>query len=366
MPDWIIWVFLAAVLFIAVPSVFYRLLVNRKKKMMKRAFLIGFEFLDIEKDAEDIAPGMWLWEELEHARIENAMVREIDGGKIMLADLSHFHRGGTQARTMHSSVSILTVPGLDMSHCSLHPQGFFEGFAQSLGLCKDIHFADDTDFDKKYVIKAEDENAVQRFLNEPLRQWLKINHTIRPFTIEMYGETAVMHEEEADLLEQSIQAWRRALTLENTLRGRLLSETLDNSLRRRLCSLVEKYCKRIRNEKIYLWPFIPTGLVQKAKETFAMESGEDEFVLGLIDNTVLGSAKTGLLITDQQVYAKNDLQKPKSAVLDKLTQAESKLKFPDHAIFLGEEELVTLGFSKKTVEELVSLLSELGTAAGNG
>ena len=74
-----------------------------------------------------------------------------------------------------------------------------------------------------------------------------------------------------------------------------------------LQSIVRAHGERIRDRDIFFLPHIPAKKLARAVQSYARGAGAEE-ALALVDATLFGSAKNGLLLTRKMLYAKNRLQ----------------------------------------------------------
>ncbi len=87
-----------------------------------------------------------------------------------------------------------------------------------------------------------------------------------------------------------------------------------------LTRVLNHHSARIRHGQVYFAPNIPANKLQNAIAKFApLAPGERPLLL--IDNTVFGSAKDGLLMTDVALYAHNPLEAPQRLRLDQVETA---------------------------------------------
>jgi DnaJ like chaperone protein len=71
----------------------------------------------------------------------------------------------------------------------------------------------------------------------------------------------------------------------------------------KLKNTVMKYKNIIYDDKIFFYPDIPSRKLNNAVKKYA--NINDETVLMLVDDTILGSAKAGLILTDRAIYIKD-------------------------------------------------------------
>src|SRR5689334_311528 len=73
--------------------------------------------------------------------------------------------------------------------------------------------------------------------------------------------------------------------------------------------IVKKYKEKIRDSCIFFAPNIPIDKQKHALKSYADEAVFEDILL-LIDDTLFGSAKDGLLLTDQKIYTHSLLETP--------------------------------------------------------
>lgn len=77
-----------------------------------------------------------------------------------------------------------------------------------------------------------------------------------------------------------------------------------------LLDLIDSYRDKVMDDKIYFHPNLPKKKLKNAITSYA-EIGEEEVPLLLIDDTIFGSAKDGVLITDKAMYFKGSFESGK-------------------------------------------------------
>jgi len=89
-------------------------------------------------------------------------------------------------------------------------------------------------------------------------------------------------------------------------------------------AIVVKYSSQIRDEYIFFNPNIPPHMLGNAVASYAPVSG-GERVLALIDNTVMRNGGSGVLLTNQSIYAHNTGEGPRKHALNSI----KSVKFND-------------------------------------
>lgn len=79
-------------------------------------------------------------------------------------------------------------------------------------------------------------------------------------------------------------------------------------------SIVKAYSERIHDRDVFFAPHIPSRKSRNALRSYARGAAEEK-LLALIDATLFGGARLGLVLTDKMIYAKNMLQSPTKVAL---------------------------------------------------
>ncbi|QSX39303.1 hypothetical protein [Shewanella cyperi] len=111
-------------------------------------------------------------------------------------------------------------------------------------------------------------------------------------------------------------------------------------------------------EKMYIKPNIPAKKLNAAINSYASTVNPDR-VLVLLDDTVFGGSKEGLLLTEDGIYSKELFQEPKSFSFDQIKSIAPGTK---SRIFINNSE-----FFKATVVEhfaVLALASRIATTLG--
>lgn len=112
-----------------------------------------------------------------------------------------------------------------------------------------------------------------------------------------------------------------------------------------------------RDDTVYLAPNIPTHKLNNALNAYADTSAEQ--VILLIDDTVFGSAKDGLLLTATDLYIKEGFGKSRTIALNKINSIALKPEFLTNPIHINGQPFVQLAQpSKSTLKALCEVLSD--------
>lgn len=114
-----------------------------------------------------------------------------------------------------------------------------------------------------------------------------------------------------------------------------------------------------RDDTVYLAPNIPTHKLNNALNAYADTKVSPEQVILLIDDTVFGSAKDGLLLTTTDLYIKEGFGKSRTIALNKINSIVLKPEFLTNPIHINAQPFVQLAQpSKSTLKALCEILSD--------
>jgi len=122
-----------------------------------------------------------------------------------------------------------------------------------------------------------------------------------------------------------------------------------------IINIVERYKNKIFDGKIYFYPDIPQKKLKNVFKTYADIGNETPLVL--IDDTVFGSAKAGLILTNKAIYIKDSNSKSSfSCLLNNIEQ----VTFKSYVILnkLTINDTLTIDFTQPDKKSL-SLFSEM-------
>ena len=113
------------------------------------------------------------------------------------------------------------------------------------------------------------------------------------------------------------------------------------------------------SKRFFFQPGIPQDRLRGALEAFSNLRAEE--IRMLIDDTLTGNGKNGVVMTDRAIYAKAMLGAPVCVEFGDITSIEFKasLLAPPSIIINGQELFSFAQVSKESVKKLVELLSDL-------
>ena len=111
----------------------------------------------------------------------------------------------------------------------------------------------------------------------------------------------------------------------------------------------------INNERIFLAPHIPVEKLDNALESYAPEVKADDVIL-LVDDTVWGGAKEGMIVTQNKLFSKTLMASPVTAELSPRIKIQNTSK----AILIDGEEFCTLYMlDRGSLKKLVVAIREM-------
>jgi hypothetical protein len=114
-----------------------------------------------------------------------------------------------------------------------------------------------------------------------------------------------------------------------------------------------------RDDTVYLAPNIPMHKLNNALNTYADTSVSPEQVILLIDDTVFGSGKTGLLVTATDLYIKEGFGGSRNIALNEINSIAFKPEFLTNPIHVNGQPFVQLAQpNKSTLRALCEILSD--------
>lgn len=109
---------------------------------------------------------------------------------------------------------------------------------------------------------------------------------------------------------------------------------------------------------IYVKPNIPPNKAKNAIASYASDILPKDIIV-LVDETITGSGKSGILITEKTIYTKEDFTSPIIYDFDYVPSISSKKTLMGTDIYIGRNKTINLGTtSKSDSNKLVMLLSE--------
>jgi len=124
-------------------------------------------------------------------------------------------------------------------------------------------------------------------------------------------------------------------------------------------NIILKYKSRIFDDKIFFNPDIPPKKLNNALNTYA-NLEKNEIPLVLIDDTVFGSAKAGLLLTNKTLYVKDGTSNPFSCPIEDI----NSISFKNYLVMdkLIINKMLEIDFtqpSKKGLKLFTAMLTEI-------
>ena len=108
----------------------------------------------------------------------------------------------------------------------------------------------------------------------------------------------------------------------------------------------------IKNDSLFLGPGVPQNKLANAVQSMRVQ--EDKSCL-LIDTTLFGGSREGMLLTDKAIYFKDFLADPVRIPLDKIPEVSMNT---DGDLCFGDAVCTLPGFSKAQVREMVAAISQ--------
>jgi len=127
-----------------------------------------------------------------------------------------------------------------------------------------------------------------------------------------------------------------------------------------ISTIVNKYREKIKDDKIFFAPYIPNKKLRNAMNSYASGVNAAEVLL-LVDNTVFGSAKAGMLITTSCIYFAEPFGESQFLDTDKIISidADFGIVSTDISFNNGKQTFFLNQISNKKIKILVELLREL-------
>lgn len=123
--------------------------------------------------------------------------------------------------------------------------------------------------------------------------------------------------------------------------------------------IIKQHAHKINDSYIFFMDAIPDKKLRNAIKSYAT-GARDSDALVLIDNTSWGSAKSGVLLTKYELYAKDDLDKPKHIALADIQSVAFFPKLLESRLMINGECFSVLTMpDKKPLETFTELLAEL-------
>lgn len=129
--------------------------------------------------------------------------------------------------------------------------------------------------------------------------------------------------------------------------------------------LVKKYAEKLKDNRIYFNPDIPPQKLAKAIQTYAPAVPEED-VLILIDDTVTGNGKKGMLLTPVSIHAKSQMEDPKVMALEDIQSAVIKKGLLGALLINGKKFFEINMPEKKAMQKFALMLLDLAHHSRKG
>ena len=111
-------------------------------------------------------------------------------------------------------------------------------------------------------------------------------------------------------------------------------------------------------DKVYIHPLIPRSKTSNAISAYCYDISHDD-ILVIVDDTVFGSSKNGLVITKDKIYCKGQLEKPASFSFSENTLFFVEKKMMSVSVYINNIELInTTQPSYKHIDYLFNKLND--------
>ncbi|MBC8264152.1 MAG: zinc ribbon domain-containing protein [Anaerolineales bacterium] len=120
-------------------------------------------------------------------------------------------------------------------------------------------------------------------------------------------------------------------------------------------TIVREYSSRIEDDHIFFAPDLSLEKVKNAVGSYA-SAAKDEEPLVLIDDTVFGNAKKGVLLTDKAIYAHETMESPQSLALSSIKSVSFKKGFLSSKIHINGRRFIDCTLPDK---KALSLFAEM-------
>lgn len=140
----------------------------RTSKLREAADELGFTFRDTDPSVAAVLNGFMLFGHGKASHARNVLRGEAHGLETLILDYHDTLRAGPRMYTFRLSLLSFLKPGEDWPRFSLRPRQRFEGTGD-----KDVTFEDDPDFSKRYVVRADDAEAVRRVFSDEVREFFR-------------------------------------------------------------------------------------------------------------------------------------------------------------------------------------------------
>lgn len=99
-------------------------------------------------------------------------------------------------------------------------------------------------------------------------------------------------------------------------------------------------------DKVYIKPDIPLKKIKNALKSYGDENIQPDETILLLDDTLFGSAKTGLLITEDALYIKGSFCEPIAVNLKDIASISHKAR----KLFINGKEAIDCAMPSKSMQ----------------
>lgn len=123
-----------------------------------------------------------------------------------------------------------------------------------------------------------------------------------------------------------------------------------------IAAIMQRYSAFLKDDAIFFAPMIPPKKLQNAIQTYA-PLAPDETIWLLIDDSIFGSAKDGLILTEQHLFARRDpFSQPLFFPLAQISSVRVRREDSSHMLCINDVDCIYLSFG---AERMVYLFGEL-------
>ncbi|KTB91576.1 hypothetical protein AO073_01500 [Pseudomonas syringae ICMP 11293] len=121
-------------------------------------------------------------------------------------------------------------------------------------------------------------------------------------------------------------------------------------------SILESIGEIGKADKIYVKPRIPRDKANNAISSYAEELNYDDIVV-LIDDTVFGNSKNGVIITEKAIIGKESFSDPFYFSIDKNPDVFAKKGFTSVTLYINDQKVIS--FTQPSSNDLVTLFKKI-------
>jgi len=121
-------------------------------------------------------------------------------------------------------------------------------------------------------------------------------------------------------------------------------------------SILESIGEIGKADKIYVKPRIPRDKANNAISSYAEELNYDDIVV-LIDDTVFGNSKNGVIITEKAIIGKESFSDPFYFSIDKNPDVFAKKGFTSVTLYINDQKVIS--FTQPSSNDLITLFKKI-------